>query len=127
MNDLNLDKIKVNYDKKDFLYYKYAYQGNKELYNCTTDPNSNKIREGTVLRQTCDTFNLTAGPCSRKFTQNLCTNKKLADQMLQKTANHAGADELYKNTTSKYNLERLNFFNLGVGVIATLVFIYRNK
>lgn len=125
MNDLNLDKIKVNYDKKDFLYYKYAYDGNKELYSCT--PNSSNIREGTVLSQTCKTFKLSAGPCSSQFSNNLCKNKNLADQMLQKTANHAGADELYKNTTSKYNLERLNFFNLGVGVIATLVFIYRNK
>lgn len=125
MNDINLDKIKVNYDKKDFLYYKYAYQANRELYSCT--PESSKVRKGTVLRQTCDTFNLTTGPCSSKFTKNLCTNKNLADKMLNQTVNHSGADELYKNTTSKYNLERLNFFNLGIGVIASLAFIYRNK
>jgi hypothetical protein len=125
MNDINLDKIKVNYDKKDFLYYKYAYQGSKELYSCT--PNSSKISEGTVLSETCKTFKLSAGPCSSQFTQNLCKNKTLADQMLKQTVNHSGADELYKNSTSKYNLERLNAFNLGMGVIASLIFIYRNK
>jgi hypothetical protein len=125
MNDINLDKIKVNYDKKDFLYYKYEYEGSKELYSCT--PDLSKIREGTVLSDTCKTFSLDTGPCSSEFTQNLCDNKNLADQMLKQTVNHSGADELYKNSTSKYNLERLNAFNLGMGVIATLIFIYRNK
>jgi hypothetical protein len=128
MDDINLDKIKVNYDKKDFLYYKYAYDGETELYSCTGD--SGSIKSGTFLERTCDEYPELKdgnGPCSNDFTNKLCINKNRADEMLAQTANHSGADELYKNTTSKYHLERLNFFNLGIGVISTIVFIYINK
>jgi len=125
MNDINLDKIKVNYDKQDFLYYKYAYDIDKktELYKCE----NNSIADETELQKVCDRFKLQDGPCSVKFAADICNNKKLADEMLQATVNHSGADELYKNTTSKYNLERLIFLNLGIGVIISLAFIYKNK
>ena len=121
MNDINLDKIKVNYDKQDFLYYKYAYDIDKktELYKCE----NNSIADETELQKVCDRFKLQDGPCSVKFAADICNNKKLADEMLQATVNHSGADELYKNTTSKYNLERLIFLNLGIGIIIKFVYI----
>lgn len=129
MDDINLDKIKVNYDKKDFLYYKYAYDNDgAELYSCTGDTGT--IKPNTILDNTCKANTELKdgnGPCSDDFTNKLCKNKNFADKMLKQTVNHSGADELYKNTTSKYNLERLNFFNLGIGVISTIVFIYINK
>ena len=128
MDDINLDKIKVNYDKNDFLYYKYAYNNGAELYSCTGDTGT--IKPNTFLENVCDKYEELKdgnGPCSDAFTNALCKNKNFADKMLKQTVNHSGADELYKNTTSKYNLERLNFFNLGIGVISTIVFIYINK
>jgi hypothetical protein len=124
-----MSDVTVDYDRTDFLYYKYAYDANtkRELYSCTDQ--SNNIRAGTTLSNTCEMFpNLktnSAGPCSTTFSKSLCNNKRYADKLLAKTINHSGADELYKNTTSQYNIERLSFINLGIGILASLAFIIK--
>ena len=118
MTDVNVD-----YAKKDFLYYKYAYDSaGKELYNCA----NNTIQSG-ALQRTCMNMksNTAPGPCNQKFTNNLCTNKKYADRLLTQKVNHSGADELYQNTTTKYNIERLSFINLGIGIIISGIFIVK--
>ena len=126
-----MSDVTVDYDRTDFLYYKYAYDTNtkREMYSCT-GPNAN-IKDGTTLSNTCNLFpglkTNSAGPCGTTFTTNLCNNKQYADKLLTKTINHSGADELYKNTTSQYNIERLSFINLGIGILASLAFIINYK
>jgi hypothetical protein len=115
MTDVNLD-----YTKNDFLYYKNAYKNGKELYNCAND----KIQSGT-LKSACE--NKTSGACSQAFKTNLCNNKKYADQLLSQKINHSGSDELYRNTTAQYNVERLSFVNLGIGIIVSGIFIMKFK
>ena len=113
--------VNVEYAKNDFLYYKYAYDSARnELYNCT----NNSIKSG-ALKRTCSNMkaNAAPGPCSQKFTNNLCKNKKYADRLLNQNVNHSGADELYQNTTAQYNIERLSFVNLGIGIIIGGIFI----
>ncbi len=123
--------VSVDYNKTDFLYYKYAYdeKNKQELYSCIGT--ENKITDGTTLSRTCNMFPVlkttSSGPCNPTFTKNLCDNKRYADKLLTQTVNHSGADELYKNTTSKYNIERLSFVNLGIGIVVSLAFIIKYK
>lgn len=122
-----MSNLSVDYNKSDFLYYKYAYDINtkKEMYSCTNAGD-------TTLSETCSRFpglNTSGqpGPCSAKFTKNLCDNKRYADALLAQTINHSGADELYQNTTSRYNYERLTTINLGIGIVLSCVFIAKYK
>jgi hypothetical protein len=78
----------VEYNKDDFLYSADTYKGK---INCSSN-------EETLGKQ-------------------LCYNKKLADDLLNRTALHSGSDEMYANTISKYNSERLTTFNLAVGIL----------
>ena len=124
-----MSDVTIDYDRTDFLYYKYAYDANtkRELYSCTGL--NNTVTDGTTLGNTCNAFpdlkTKSSGPCSTTFTTNLCNNKRYADKLLAQTINHSGADELYKNTTSQYNIERLSFINLGIGIMASLAFIMK--
>jgi len=125
-----MSSVSVDYDKNDFLYYKYAYDKTtqKEMYSCSNDT----VEPTSTLGKTCTDFpGLTTseqpGPCSAKFTKNLCDNKRYADALLIQTNNHSGADELYQNTTSHYNFERLLTINLGIGIILGCVFMAKYK
>ncbi len=115
MNDVN-----VGYSKNDFLYYKYAFDSSgKEQYNCS----NNTIVSG-VLKNTCDAIPSDGiDMCSDTFKSNLCKNKEYADKLVNQKIHHSGSDELYQNTTAQYNIERLNLFNLGIGVIISGFFI----
>ena len=129
-----MSNLSVDYDINDFLYYKYAYDAStkKEMYSCSDDT----INPTSTLGTTCDKFpdlktpsgkSGQPGPCSEKFTKNICDNKRYADALLIQTTNHSGADELYQNTTSHYNFERISTINLGIGIILGCVFIAKYK
>jgi len=115
MNDVN-----VGYSKNDFLYYKYAFDSSgKEQYNC-----SDKTIVSGVLKEICGTSTQEGfDKCSKNFITNLCINKEYADKLVNQKIHHSGSDELYQNTTAQYNIERLNLFNLGIGVIISGFFI----
>ena len=118
MTDVNVD-----YKKNDFLYYKYAFNSSgKEMYKCNSTGGT--ITSGALIATSANMKkNTTPGPCNRGFTDNLCRNKRYADRLLSQKVNHSGADELYNNTVSKYNIERLSFVNLGIGIIISGIFI----
>ena len=86
----------VEYNKTDFLYY-----------TTTTTDDGNLTYGGQ--RITC--------PATKEIEIQLCKNKKLADDLLNRTALHSGSDEMYANTISKYNSERLTMLNLAVGIM----------
>jgi len=120
MTDVNVD-----YVKNDFLYYKYALDSSgKEMYNCSSTGST--IQSG-ALQVTCSNMknNMAPGPCNQTFTDNLCTNKRYADRLLNQKVSHSGSDELYQNTTAQYNIERLSFVNLGIGIILSGIFIMK--
>ena len=89
----------VEYNKTDFLYY-----------TTTTTDDGNLIHGGQ--RIPCP-----ATSSSGEIGTQLCYNKKLADQLLNRTALHSGSDEMYANTISKYNSERLTTLNLAIGIM----------
>ena len=115
--------INIDYNKTDFLYYKYGYDENgSELYNCNNNTITQSLTESCKL-----SLPDSNGPCSDEFITKLCVNKNHADKLLVQTMNHSGADELYKNTTSQFNVERMSFINLGIGIIASVAFIIKYK
>ena len=119
--------VKIDFISNDFLYYKYAFDSSgKEMYNCSST--GNKIQSG-ALSTTCSNMknNTAPGPCNQKFTDNLCINKRYADRLLNQKVSHSGSDELYQNTTAQYNIERLSFVNLGIGIIISGIFIMKFK
>jgi hypothetical protein len=84
----------VEYNKNDFLYYA------KTITDTPTDTECSK-----------------KSSYDENLEDQLCYNKKLADDLLNRTALHSGSDEMYANTISKYNSERLTTFNLAVGIL----------
>jgi hypothetical protein len=100
MNDIN-----VKYSKNDFLYYKLNGPKN---YDCDSNPYKS-------LDANCSIND--TGKCSPTFIDNICKNKQYAENIIRKNISHSGSDELYNNTTSQYNIERLSFVNLGIGII----------
>lgn len=89
----------VEYNKNDFLYY-------------TTSTNNTTLTHGGE-RVSCDN-DYSAGDT---IVKQLCKNRDLADQLLNRTALHSGSDEMYANTISKYNSERLTTLNLAIGIM----------
>lgn len=84
----------VEYNKNDFLYYAKTISDTPTETDCSA-----KSSFGENLKD------------------QLCKNKMLADQLLNRTALHSGSDEMYANTISKYNSERLTTFNLAIGIL----------
>ena len=121
MSDVNL-----TYTKNDFLYYKHAYypSGTTELgYTCSDTGNKTV---GTLAAECQLMQNTNApGPCNQQFADNICKNKKIAERLVGQSMAHSGSDELYNNTMEQYNIERLNFANLGIGVILGGIFLFK--
>jgi hypothetical protein len=92
----------VEYNKNDFLYYA------KTITNTPTETTCN---EKSLYGENID--------------DQLCINKKLADDLLNRTALHSGSDEMYANTISKYNSERLTTFNLAMGIMVGIIAIIK--
>lgn len=62
---------------------------------------------------------------SKDTMNELCKNKRTYDKLMNVEKPYKGEDERYANMMSKYNTEILNAFNLGIGIIAGSIFIYR--
>lgn len=108
-----MTEVNVEYSKNDFLYYKHGFDSNgNQLYDCM-----NNIIIDEKLNNDCSGSTDQSDICSTRFRTNVCNNKKYADILLSKKINHSGSDELYKNITSQYNMERLSCVNLGIGII----------
>ena len=58
-----------------------------------------------------------------ELNRALCTNKEYADKLMALTTTHPGASERYDNIRGFTNVSILNIFNLGIGIVATGVFI----
>ena len=97
----------VEYNKNDFLYY------------TTTIDNESGSLIKSDSNIPCPVVNKTYNDKQAviELANELCNNKKLADDLLNRTALHSGSDEMYANTISKYNSERLTTFNLAVGIL----------
>ena len=100
----------VEYNKNDFLYYTTAYDTNGTLIQ------SDSNIPCPVVKTYFDSYGNNKDKAI-VLAEELCYNQKLADQLLDRTALHSGSDEMYANTISKYNSERLTTLNLAIGIM----------
>ena len=100
--------------------YNFYYSTNQQ--DLPSDNLCKVLKEENKLKQ----FDCDDDVNVKKCYQNeLCINKDLVNTMYNKRNSHITSDESYKNLHTKYNFALLKSLNLSVGIIGTLVFIYR--
>lgn len=68
--------------------------------------------------------NISAGVAC--YQQELCRNKELVEQMYLKRDKHSSAEAKYTDMQNKYKFEVIKTINLGIGIIASITYIYYN-
>ena len=106
----------VEYNKNDFLYYTTTIDNYNESGSLIKSDSNNPcpVLDTDYAKQ--DVIDL---------ARELCRNKDLADQLLNRTELHSGSDEMYANTISKHNSERLTTFNLAMGIMVGIIAILK--
>jgi hypothetical protein len=61
------------------------------------------------------------------YQNELCVNKNLVEQLMGNKNKHSQYESQLRDLQNKYRYQLLTSFNLGVGVIATIVYVYYNK
>ena len=74
-----------------------------------------------------DCTNVNSSNIKECYQSQLCQNKYSANWISTVQTTHSGSDERYLDTKHKYNVELRKTFNLGIGVIGLLIFIYYNN
>ena len=62
-----------------------------------------------------------------EYQKMLCTNKESVDGVLQQQRLNAGMSQKIYDIQSKYYGEVLKSFNLGIGIIGLISFLYYNR
>jgi len=111
--------IVVGFSSTDFYYVTAATSDTKIpsiLANCPSTP-----------QQSCgDPTNVKQDNTTACYQNEVCTNQQTA-QWIQKYQNkHSGSDQNYLDTKSIYNSTLQGTANLGIGIFATIVYIYFN-
>jgi hypothetical protein len=118
MNPLN-PRIDIEYNKNDFFYLTNAKDmstgGCKHIHdaaqvNCganfkPNDPNNVKL-------------------C---YQNELCINKESVEKMYEAKKKHLQYQVQLRDLQTKYQNQMMTTFNLGIGIIGTIVYIYYNK
>ena len=75
----------------------------------------------------CNTTDVYAGSIPSGLTQSLlnelCLNKKYANDIMNNTQSHPGADQRYIDAQGFSDTSMLNIFNLGIGIVGAAIFI----
>jgi hypothetical protein len=105
-------EIVAAFSPNDFFYVKA--QQNKTM------PDSQKCDElFNNMPLNCD-----AGPTQVCVDAQLCLNKKNANTLYNIQNKNGGSDQRYSDVKTVYNDALFNSFNLGVGIVVTIGFIY---
>ena len=112
-NYLN-DKLVVGYTPNNFFWVGVSDEFKK--FNCS---------EVDVSNVNCST--ITRANIKSCYHSQLCQNKKNATWIQNVQTTHSGSDKRYLDTKIEYNIELRKTFNLGIGVIGLLIFIYYNN
>ena len=132
-DELNSNKTLLGYSNNDYWYVNPYVKPNlptPEQCNGSeplgtnanyflSDPYNN-----TIWDISCNDANFAENEqiCIKK---ELCKNRDYALQTTQLQFNHDGADQKYVDTNKLYMNEYLNIFNLGIGIIVLLFFIFQ--
>ena len=105
-------EIVAAFSPNDFFYIK------AEKSNIMPSESSCK----TLLETT--STNCDANPTQNCINTQLCLNKQNAKKLYNLQNSHGGSDQRYRDVKTVYNDSLFNCFNLGVGIIITVGFIY---
>ena len=114
------NNIVLGYSPGDFFYVKAIDEGNMPD-DCKPLLEDDKLNSKEKCND--ENYKQNADKCLGK---QLCDNKKNVELLYDLQNNHSGSDQNYLDTKEKYNDELLNTINLGIGIIASLMFIAKN-
>jgi len=63
--------------------------------------------------------------CKPEYVNVMCDNQELYDKLQSYVQNSNGENERYINTSSKYNTQVLDSFNLGIGILLGAILLYK--
>ena len=112
---MTINSVVVEYSPADFFYL-----------NTDATPSESECKpiiENTDL----DCTNPQGGDVQKCYNKELCKNRELAQKISIMQSKNSGSNEKLANTKSLYNYEYLRTFNLGIGIVGTIVYIYYNK
>lgn len=107
------DKVILAYNPNDLFYYSVQ----NSLSRCDST--------GLTFANSCNKptdYDNTGLVCT---AVELCKNKNQAQWINGIKQRHLGAMERYHNSNQFYNVNYLNMANLGIGVIAAMLYIYK--
>ena len=73
----------------------------------------------------CSVVTTADNSCKPEYVNAMCDNQELSDKLQGYVQNSNGEDERYINTSSKYNTQILDSFNLGIGVLLGAILLYK--
>ena len=105
----------VGFSSNDFYYVAVGKADSTILADCPSSPKS------------CgDPSNINTDNSNNCFKMEVCINKEKAEWIQNYQNKHSGSDQNYLDTKSIYNSTLQRTANLGIGVLATIVYIYFN-
>jgi hypothetical protein len=109
--------IVVGFSSTDFYYVTAA----------TSDADIPSILADCSGQPSCgDPVNVTAENSETCYQKEVCINKEKAEWIKKYQNKHSGSDQNYLDTKSIYNSALQRTANLGIGIFATIVYIYFN-
>lgn len=132
-NELNSNKTLLGYSNNDYWYVNPYIENNlPTLDQCNgtqpIDPNTNVFLSdpynNVIWDISCNDENFAKNQqiCIKK---ELCKNRDYAVRTNELQFNHGGADQKYIDTNKQYISEYLNIFNLGIGIIVIIFYIFQ--
>lgn len=107
------DKVLLAYNPNDLFYFNVQ----KELSNCDSS--------GLTFKESCSNpkdYDDTGISCT---AVELCKNQNYARWIDQLKSRQLGSMEKYNNSNQFYNYHYLNMANLGIGIIAAVLYLYK--
>jgi len=111
--------IVVGFSPTDFYYVTAATSD-------TTIPSILANCSSTTQPSCGDPVNVTAENSMNCYQKEVCINKQTAQWIQNYQNKHSGSDQNYVDTKSIYNSTLQGTANLGIGIFATIVYIYFN-
>ena len=112
-----MDPVVIGYSPNDFFWESAKDAKDNKGANITDDwCEQNK---GSTCTAWTDNKNC--------YQKELCKNKEYADVFTKAKTSHSGSDGRLFDTQTDYKDKIQTATNLGIGIIASLVFIYYNK
>ena len=113
--------VLLGYNPNDFFYVDAENQGYWDPNECSSD-NIKNLDPADKCNET--NFKDNGKNC---VSYELCKNKELATQIMEKQTTHGGEEKKYYDSAMSYDIALMDIVNLGIGIIFIIAIIYRNR